>query len=153
ASSHVLLEQLGTGEATVFLDGKAIAGTWKKDDRQGRTRFYDASGAEIAFNRGPIWIEVVGPGSGLTTTANAAEMPALPPYVPPPPSTIPEEPEELPTAATPDPTDTPDATETRTTTPTASETPTVGTATPETSTPGTSTPEPAETPEPSASPG
>ncbi|MEX1104031.1 MAG: DUF3048 domain-containing protein, partial [Dehalococcoidia bacterium] len=84
-SAHVLLEQFGTGEATVYLDGKAIAGTWKKDDRQGRTRFYDAAGAEIAFNRGPIWIEVVGPDSPVTSTVTAAEMPALPPYVPPPP--------------------------------------------------------------------
>jgi hypothetical protein len=148
ASSHVLLEQFGSGEATVFLDGKAIAGTWKKDDRQGRTRFYDGAGNEIAFNRGLIWIEVVGPDSPVTTTANASDLAELPPYVPPPPSEVPEEPEELPTAATPDPTDTPRVTET----PTGTTTPTE-TETPETSTPATGTPEPSETPEPSPSPG
>jgi hypothetical protein len=148
SSGHVLLEQFGTGEATVYVDGKAIAGTWKKDDRQGRTRFYDANGIEIAFNRGPIWIEVVGPDSAITVTANAADMPALPPYVPPPPSTIPEEPEEIPTAATPDPTDVPTATSTPTTP--AEETPTAGgSETPETATPETSTPAPS----PVATPG
>jgi hypothetical protein len=148
SSGHVLLEQFGTGEATVYVDGKAIAGTWKKDDRQGRTRFYDANGIEIAFNRGPIWIEVVGPDSAITVTANAADMPPLPPYVPPPPSTIPEEPEEIPTAATPDPTDVPTATSTPTTP--AEETPTAGgSETPETATPETSTPAPS----PVATPG
>jgi hypothetical protein len=148
ASAHVLLEQFGTGEATVYLDGKAIAGTWKKDDRKGRTRFYDASGAEIAFNRGPIWVEVVGPDSPVTTTPTAAELPDLPAYVPPPPSAIPEEPEELPSPATPDPTE-PGTSTPATTTPTtgASETPTVGeTITPE---PQTLTPAPSVSPIPS----
>ncbi len=149
ANGHVLLDQFGTGEAIVFLDGKAIAGTWKKDDRRGRTRFYDASGSEIAFDRGPTWIEVVGPASGITTTANAADMADLPPYVPPPPSTIPEEPEEIPTAETPTPTGIPGVTETPTETATPGETVTPGTSTPE-----TSTPEPtSETPAPSPSPG
>jgi hypothetical protein len=145
SAGHVLLDQFGTGEATIYLDGKAITGTWKKDDRRGRTRFYDAAGNEIAFNRGPIWIEVVGPASSITITANADDLPDLPPYVPPPPNTIPEDPEEIPTAATPDPTDTP--TGTATATPTESET-----TTPETNTPETSTPQ-SETPVASPSPG
>jgi hypothetical protein len=82
-SGHVLLEQIGTGPATVFLDGRAVEGTWKKADRASRTRYYDASGAEIAFNRGPIFIEVVGPESGVLVTPTADLLPPMPLYTPP----------------------------------------------------------------------
>ena len=82
-SGHVLLDQIGTGPATVFLDGKAIEATWKKTDRTSRTRFYDSSSAEVAFNRGPIFIEVVGPDSGVLTTPTADSLPPMPFYVPP----------------------------------------------------------------------
>jgi hypothetical protein len=147
SAGHVLLNQFGEGEAFVYMDGKAVVGLWKKADRQGRTRFYDAAGAEIAFNRGPIWIEVVGPESAITSTATSAELPDLPPYVAPPPSSIPEEPEEIPTAATPDPAETPTATVTPTTP--SGETPTSGPSeTPETATPDTATPEPSPEPSP-----
>ena len=83
-SGHVLLDQFGQGPATVFVDGRAIEGTWRKKDRTGRTRFYDGSGAEIAFNRGPIFIEVVGPESLVTVAAEASGLPEMPPYEPPP---------------------------------------------------------------------
>jgi hypothetical protein len=134
SNGHVLLDQLGAGEATVFLDGKAIAGTWRKDDRQGRSRFFDASGNEIAFNRGPIWIEVAGPASEITVGESAGDIPPLPPYVPPPPGAVPETPDEQPTAATPEPTEAPTATPTASASATATPT-TGGSATPETSTP------------------
>lgn len=84
-SGHVLLDQIGTGKATVFLDGKQIDGTWKKAERQARTRFYDSRGAEIAFDRGSTFIEVIGFGSTVTVTGAAAELPKIPEYVPPPP--------------------------------------------------------------------
>lgn len=41
----------------VFQDGISIEGTWRKE--MNRTRFYDSSGAEIKFNRGNIWVELV----------------------------------------------------------------------------------------------
>lgn len=113
-SGHVLLEQLGEGPATVLTGGKAVTGTWKKAERDSRTRFYDQSGQEIAFERGPIFIEVIGHQSKLTVKATAAELPALPAYEPPPPGTglvapddsAPDEPE--PTATTtPSPTPSP----------------------------------------------
>lgn len=50
------------GPANIFLDSRAIIGTWKKTD--GRTRYYDSSGNEISFNRGSIWVELV-PDDGL----------------------------------------------------------------------------------------
>ncbi|MBA4180411.1 MAG: hypothetical protein C0506_07475 [Anaerolinea sp.] len=98
-AGHVIFDQLGTGPATVFTDGKAIQATWKKPERKARTRFYDASGAEIRFARGPIFVEVLGAASALTVKAEASELPALPDYVPPPPP--PPEPEETPTPAPP----------------------------------------------------
>lgn len=83
-SGHVLYDQFGEGPATVFLDGHMIEGTWKKKDRLARTRFYDNAGREIAFNRGPIWIEVAGPQSGVTTAETLDALPPMPQYEPPP---------------------------------------------------------------------
>jgi hypothetical protein len=53
------IETTGSGRAKVFMDGQAILGTWKKDSQIARTKFYDEKGAEISFNRGQTWIEVV----------------------------------------------------------------------------------------------
>jgi len=97
-SAHVLLDQFGEGPASVFLDGRVIEGKWMKKDRVARTRFYDAAGKEIAFNRGPIFIEVVGPQSLVTVSPTVEGLPAIPPYEPPPPSA--PEPEET-TSPTP----------------------------------------------------
>lgn len=47
------------GETYIFMDGKAIKGQWKH--REGRTKFYSNDGAELALNRGSIWIEIVPP--------------------------------------------------------------------------------------------
>jgi hypothetical protein len=85
-SGHVLLDQFGQGPATIFMDGRKIEGTWKKADRAGRTRFYDAGGSEVAFNRGPIFIEVLGPQSLLMTAETPDGLPPLPEYTPPPPT-------------------------------------------------------------------
>jgi hypothetical protein len=93
-SGHALLDQFGEGPASVFLDGRVIDGKWMKKDRAGRTRFFDAAGIEIAFNRGPIFIEVVGPESLVTVSPSVEGLPPIPPYEPPPPY-VPE-PEETP---------------------------------------------------------
>lgn len=50
---------IGSGDAIIFLDGKAIEGYWKKQSQNKRTIFYDENGDEIEFNRGTTWIEVV----------------------------------------------------------------------------------------------
>jgi hypothetical protein len=59
---HLLYDTTVTGEALVFLDGKVVEGTWKKGDREDRTKFLDSKGKEIEFNKGEIWIEVVPAG-------------------------------------------------------------------------------------------
>jgi hypothetical protein len=60
---HLLFETEGEGDAIVFQDGLAIPANWRKTDREARTRFYDALGNEIAFNRGATWVEVLANGS------------------------------------------------------------------------------------------
>jgi hypothetical protein len=57
------IETTGSGLARVFTDGQVINGTWKKDSRTTRIKFYDDKGAEITFNRGQTWIQVVPDGT------------------------------------------------------------------------------------------
>lgn len=49
----------GEGEAVVFMDGTAVAGTWKKAERGSRTLYYGPDGEEMEFNPGKSWIEIV----------------------------------------------------------------------------------------------
>lgn len=56
---------VGEGDALIAVDGIAVSGTWRKDARDARTRFYDASGNQIRFNAGPTWIEVVPTGTDV----------------------------------------------------------------------------------------
>jgi hypothetical protein len=54
-----VLDQIGSGRALVFREGRVWIGTWRKDDVSGLTRFFDADGKEIALVRGRIFIQVV----------------------------------------------------------------------------------------------
>lgn len=106
---HVLYDQFGTGPATVFTNGQAYPGTWEKKDRESRTRFYDASGSEISFERGPVFIEVLDERSSFASFADAVQLPELPKYEPIPPGygTAEDEPAAAPTwtpTAVPSPT-------------------------------------------------
>jgi hypothetical protein len=56
---HMLYTTIGSGKAVVFQDGQAIEGTWKKEKRISRTKFFDSKGKEILLNRGSIWIEIL----------------------------------------------------------------------------------------------
>jgi hypothetical protein len=64
-TAHLLYDTVGGGEAVVFQDGVAVPGTWSKPDTYSRTRFFDAAGNEIAFNRGQTWVEVLAVGDPL----------------------------------------------------------------------------------------
>lgn len=59
---YTLIKHTSTGSATIYMDGKIINGTWKKFAENQRTKFYNESNQEIAFNRGPIWIEIASLG-------------------------------------------------------------------------------------------
>jgi hypothetical protein len=65
-TAHLLYRTTGEGQAVVFQDGVAIEGSWEKPDPSERTRFYDAEGKEIAFNRGQTWVEVLAVGDPLS---------------------------------------------------------------------------------------
>ncbi|MBU1127443.1 DUF3048 domain-containing protein [Patescibacteria group bacterium] len=56
---HMLYGVIGEGKALVFKDGNMIKANWSKLERQSRTIFTDSTGDEIAFSRGPVWIEVL----------------------------------------------------------------------------------------------
>ncbi|MFA5134485.1 MAG: DUF3048 domain-containing protein [Patescibacteria group bacterium] len=58
-AERLSMETVGEGEAIIFRDGVAIDATWKKEDKDSRTLFYDLDGNEVAFNAGQTWVEVV----------------------------------------------------------------------------------------------
>ena len=60
---HNLYTTIGNGKALIFNNGKVIEGTWSKPSRTGKTIFKDASGKEIEFTRGRIWIHVLNNGT------------------------------------------------------------------------------------------
>ena len=63
---RVNVGNVGSGNAIVFKEGKAITGTWKKPSDSALTRYYDASGVEIPLARGEIFIQSVPPGTAVT---------------------------------------------------------------------------------------
>lgn len=50
---------IGQGEAFIFLDGIVVNGSWRKNKKGERTKFFNSSNEEIQFNRGKTWINVV----------------------------------------------------------------------------------------------
>ena len=61
---RVIIHNVGTGgKATIFMEGKQIAATWTKTSDTALTRFYDASGKEIPFVRGEIFMESIPTGT------------------------------------------------------------------------------------------
>lgn len=55
----------GRNRAITFLDGKTIDGYWQKPAPASQIKFHDQNGAEIEFNRGQIWVEIVEPSTPL----------------------------------------------------------------------------------------
>lgn len=56
---HLLYTTTGSGDALIFMDGKAVKGKWIKKDRTARTVFVDAQGKEVSLNRGLVWIQTI----------------------------------------------------------------------------------------------
>ncbi len=54
------IASVGNGDALVFLDGKKIEARWEKRDKENRLYFFYLNGEPVQFNRGVIWVEVVG---------------------------------------------------------------------------------------------
>lgn len=57
---------VGSGKAVVFLDGNAVAATWNKASNSAQTIFKDSAGAEIKFNAGNTWYEIIPVGNAVT---------------------------------------------------------------------------------------
>jgi hypothetical protein len=60
---HLLYDNIGSGKALVFKNGKAVEATWEKDSRTDRTIYTDTYGEEISFVPGKIWIQTVPVGA------------------------------------------------------------------------------------------
>lgn len=57
---YISVSVVGRGRATVYQDGIAISGTWKKEDaRSSKLTFLDANGQEIKFMPGKVWVEII----------------------------------------------------------------------------------------------
>lgn len=66
---HLVFETIGTGKATILMDGKQYQANWEKTERTARVKFFEVgTGAEFVFTRGPIWISVIPVGTLLTVT-------------------------------------------------------------------------------------
>ncbi|PIS07926.1 hypothetical protein COT78_01075 [Candidatus Berkelbacteria bacterium CG10_big_fil_rev_8_21_14_0_10_43_13] len=63
---ETIMNLVGTGNAVVFIDGGATVATWSKASNSAQTKFADSAGAEIKFNAGNIWYEVVPVGNAVT---------------------------------------------------------------------------------------
>ncbi len=63
------VETRGTGESIIFREGQMKRGTWRKEGRDGRLRFYDEKLNEISFAPGTAWIEVVPKGTAVSASA------------------------------------------------------------------------------------
>ena len=61
---HLIITTIGQGKSTYLMDGKITYGTWKKTSRTDRTTYYDSEGKEMKFNRGRIWVEMIGTSDG-----------------------------------------------------------------------------------------
>jgi hypothetical protein len=54
--NRIIVNTIDSGKAIILKDGEVINGSWKKDSRTARTKYHDAEGEEVHFNRGLIWI-------------------------------------------------------------------------------------------------
>lgn len=62
AGGHINVGVIGEGEATFFLAGKQVEGTWKKADASSQTKYYTADGEELILRPGATWVQIVDSG-------------------------------------------------------------------------------------------
>ncbi len=71
---HVVYDLAGSGPLYAFQNGKAIIGTWEKDELDSKMRFLDGSGKEIPIVRGPVWISMIPAGNDVSYGAKAKQV-------------------------------------------------------------------------------
>jgi hypothetical protein len=69
--ARIVLDQIGSGDALVFREGRFWKATWRKPSIAAMTRVFDASGTEIPLVRGRTFIQVVPLGTRITYRAAA----------------------------------------------------------------------------------
>lgn len=69
--ARIVLDQIGSGTALVFREGRVWKATWRKPTIAAMTQVFDASGAEIPLVRGRTFIQVVPIGTKITYRAAA----------------------------------------------------------------------------------
>lgn len=69
--ARVVLDQIGSGKALVFREGRAWKATWRKGSVGEITRLFDAAGKEIPLVRGRTFFQVVPTGTKVTYKAAA----------------------------------------------------------------------------------
>lgn len=63
---HVVYDLVGSGPLHVFQNGKAIMGTWEKEDLDSKMMFLDDAGKEISIVRGSVWISMIPAGNEVS---------------------------------------------------------------------------------------
>jgi hypothetical protein len=65
--AHLLYNNIGSGDGILFQDGQVTKVTWKKETKNARTKFYDASSnKEVSLVKGQLWIEMLPIGTAVT---------------------------------------------------------------------------------------
>lgn len=57
--AHLYHDIVGTNKALIFQDGKVIDAVWARTEVENMDVYKDATGKEIEFNRGQIWVQLV----------------------------------------------------------------------------------------------
>ncbi len=63
---HLLYKTIGSGDALIFQNGKAIKGEWERVDEVSQFKFTDEDGEEISMVRGQIFMEILPIGNKVT---------------------------------------------------------------------------------------
>lgn len=63
---HILYKLTGSGDALIFQNGKAIKGSWSKDDAESRAVYYDEKDKEVKMVRGQVFVEIIPSGNTIT---------------------------------------------------------------------------------------
>ncbi len=71
AQQRIDQQVVGSGPARVFIAGRSMEATWRKEAEGTPLRFYDSTGQELVFNAGPIWIAAIPTFEHLTVEATA----------------------------------------------------------------------------------
>jgi hypothetical protein len=70
---------IGSGKASIVINGRSIDGTWKKTAVKAPTQFFDASGEPVTFSAGQTFIQVVDIGTPVTIKPGSDTPPAASP--------------------------------------------------------------------------